>query len=143
MKPTNPTLKVQIALVALAIFACQDVERPPEDASEPDALSVAQYQVRDSAGIRIIENARPPEGSRLGWRIGAEPSVTIGSVEADDDFQLHRVDDALKLADGRLVVANGGSHQLLVFDEAGDYLAAWGQEGEGPGDFGGVRGGNA
>ena len=136
-------MKVQIALVASALLACQDVERPPEDASEPDALYAAQYQVRDSTGIRIIENARPPEGSRLAWRIGPEPSVTIGSVEADAAFQLYQVDDALKLGDGRLVVANGGSHQLLVFDAAGSYLEAWGQKGEGPGDFGGAWGGNA
>ena len=53
------------------------------------------------------------------------------------------MDDALRLGDGRLVVANGGSHQLLVFDEAGNYLEAWGQKGEGPGDFGGAHGGNS
>lgn len=53
-----------------------------------------------------------------------------------DDFQLYRVDNALKLRDGRIVVANGGAHQLLVFDDGGSYLTAWGQRGEGPGDFG-------
>ncbi len=136
-------MKVQIALVGFALLACQDAERTPGDAPEPDAHPAAQHRIRDSAGIRIIENARPPEGSRLGWRIGSEPSVTIGSVEADDDFQLHRVDDALRLADGRLVVANGSSHQLLVFDDAGNHLEAWGQKGEGPGDFGGVWSGNS
>ncbi len=128
-------MKTCIALVALAVLACQDVDSPP-DGPPPQ-------QERDSAGIRIIENARPPEGSRLDWRIGPEPSVTIGSVEANDEFQLHLVDDALMLGDGRLVVANAGSHQLLVFDEAGNHLAAWGQKGEGPGDFGGVHSGNA
>ena len=143
MKPGSSTMKIQIALVATALLACQDVGRPPEDAAEPDAQTTAQHQVRDSAGIRIIENDRPEEGSRLAWRIGPEPSVTIGSVEADDAFQLYQVDDALKLGDGRLVVANGSSHQLLVFDEAGNHLAAWGQKGEGPGDFGGARGGNS
>ena len=80
-------------------------------AAEPDAQTVAQYQIRDSAGIRIIENGRPEEGSRLAWRIGPEPSVTIGSVEANAEFQL--------------------------------YLTAWGQKGEGPGDFGGAWGGTA
>ena len=66
--------------------------------------------------------------------------MSIGAVEATDDFQLHRVDDALKLADGRIVVANGGSHQLLVFDGDGNYLTSWGQPGEGPGDIGGAYG---
>ncbi|MYG80556.1 MAG: hypothetical protein F4187_01730, partial [Gemmatimonadetes bacterium] len=37
-------------------------------------------QSRDSAGIRIVENVRPPDDSRLPWRIGREPSVSIGVV---------------------------------------------------------------
>ena len=32
-----------------------------------------RYVERDSAGVRIIENERPPDGSRVGWRIGPEP----------------------------------------------------------------------
>ena len=137
---TAPTLRTA-ALVALLLAACG-----PDTDSEPsgrDTPAIPQYQVRDSAGVRIIENRRPADGSRLGWRIGAEPALTIGSVSGDDAFQLHRVDDAFKLGDGRIVVANGGSHQLLVFDEAGDFLTAWGRKGEGPGDFGGAHGADA
>ena len=44
--------------------------------------------------------------------------------------------------DGRIVVANGGSHRLLVFDEAGGYLTASGRRGQGPGDFSGSWGTN-
>ena len=137
----RPTALSGAATLFIALVACgTDADM---GAAEPDAQTAAQYQIRDSAGIRIIENGRPAEGSRLSWEIGAEPVVSIGSVEANADFQLFHVDDVLKLADGRLVVANGGSHQLLVFDEAGNYLTAWGQKGEGPGDFGGAWGGNA
>lgn len=136
MTPRPTTLIALIALTACGTDT--DSER-----SGPDPQAIPQHQIRDSAGIRIIENRRPADGSRLGWRIGPEPALTIGSVGGNEAFQLHRVDDAFKLADGRLVVANGGSHQLLVFDEAGDYLAAWGQKGEGPGDFGGEWGGDA
>ena len=107
---------------------------------QPDTTPAFQHEIRDSAGIRIIQNPRPDPDSRLGWQVGTEPVFTIGSVEAEEAFQLHRVDDALKLRDGRIVVANGGSHQLLVFDDSGNYLAAWGQKGEGPGDFGGGYG---
>lgn len=71
---------------------------------------MSQFHIRDSAGIRIIENDRPPQGSRLGWQIGSDPSLTIGSVEGEDAYQFHLVDDALKLDDGRIVVANGGAH---------------------------------
>ena len=130
------------ALIALiALVACgSDTDT---EGSGPDTQAALQHQIRDSAGIRIIGNRRPADGSRLGWRIGPEPALTIGSVAGEDAFQLYRVDDAFKLGDGRLVVANGGSHQLLLFDEAGNFLTAWGQKGEGPGDFGGEHGANA
>ena len=37
--------------------------------------------------------------------------------------------------DGRIVVANTGSHELRVFDAAGIHVATWGRRGEGPGEF--------
>ena len=37
-------------------------------------------QSRDSAGIRIVENVRPADDSRLPWRVGQKPSVSIGAV---------------------------------------------------------------
>ena len=124
-----------IALLAvLAAVTTNACEAPP--AGEP----AAPNQVDDSVGVIIVENARPASDSRLGWEVTKEPRLSIGTAEGTDDFQLHRVDDARRLHDGRVVVANGGSHELLVFDEAGNYLTAWGQRGEGPGDFGGSPG---
>ena len=116
---------------SLPTIAC---EVPPEASPEP------QVQIEDSAGVLIVGNPRPEAGSRLGWRVSAEPILSIGTVEGGEDFQLHRVDDALMLPDGRIVVANAGSYQLLVFDANGSFLEAWGQRGQGPGDFGGVHG---
>ncbi len=94
-----------------------------------------RYGIRDSAGIRIAENPRPAPDSRLGWTVGTEPLVSIGTSEATPEFQLFEVEDATRLADGRIVVANGGSKELLVFDATGLHLASWGGEGEGPGEF--------
>ena len=108
--------------------------------ASPDAGVAGGAQTEDSAGVVIVRNARPTSDSRLEWQVGSEPVVSIGAIEGREDFQLHRVDDGLKLADGRIVVANGGSHQLFVFDEDGSYLTSWGQRGEGPGDFGGAFG---
>ncbi|MYA12284.1 MAG: hypothetical protein F4087_10700 [Gemmatimonadetes bacterium] len=140
--PTTPAIPAcLIAAFAFCAAACGADSDPP--GADSAAQVMPQYQVRDSGGIRIIENDRPGEGSRLGWRIGPDPALTIGSVQGEDAWQFHLVDDALKLGDGRIVVANGGAHQLLVFDGEGDHLATWGQKGEGPGDFGGARGGDA
>lgn len=90
---------------------------------------------RDSAGIRIVDNARPMDDSRLPWRIGAEPAVSIGEVVGEEAYLLHRANDATILPDGRIVIANTGSSELRVFDAAGVHLATWGREGEGPGEF--------
>ena len=128
-----------IALTALPFALALSA---PGCEAAPDAAPASKAQVEDSAGIVIVHNPRPGPDSRLGWQVALEPIVSIGTIEAIDDFQLHRVDDALRLADGRVVVANGGSHQLLVFDGDGNYLTSWGQSGGGPGDFGGAFGSN-
>ena len=112
-----------VALV-LAFPACEGADSPGE----------VLTQVRDSAGIRIIENASPPEGSRLNWRIGSEPALSIGEVDGEDPYLLYLARDATRLNDGRIVVANRGTQELRVFDARGTYLETWGGEGEGPGE---------
>ena len=124
--------------VGLALVAACDVGSDPPGTAAVRAGPV-EYGPRDSAGVVVVENAKPPEGSRLGWTVSLEPVVSIGTQEGEGEWQLHSVEDATKLADGRIVVANGGSRQLLVFDEAGEYMAAWGGPGEGPGEFGSLN----
>ena len=118
------------ALAVAAIAACDSNPGPSSD--WPDQLA---YEVRDSAGVAIVESSRPATGSRLGWQVETEPQVSIGAALAEAEYQLYEVGDATRLSDGRIVVANGGSDQLLVFDGAGNYLAAWAGQGDGPGEF--------
>ena len=96
---------------------------------------VLATQQQDSAGIRIVENARPEDGSRLGWRIGPRPEVSIGKVTGEDSYLLTGASDATRLSDGRIVVVNRVTRELRVFDEAGIHLDTWGGTGEGPGEF--------
>ena len=112
-------------LIPLAPLACG-----------PDANDATRLHTitRDSADVRIIENPRPPEGSRV-WRVGPEPAVSIGEREGRDPYLLHQVRDATKLDDGRILVANGGDNELRVFDASGTWLETWGGTGEGPGEF--------
>ena len=118
--------------VVLATVACGDPGNRVSPGGDSTALEPA---VRDSADVRIIENPRPPSGSRLGWRVGAEPAVSIGQLEGEDPYLLDRVRGALVMPDGRIVVANGGSNELRVFDEPGRHVATWGGRGEGPREF--------
>ena len=114
-----------VAIVTSSVVvACQDVD-PPSGSVTP---------TQDGTGVAIVENARPPDGSRLGWRVGPEPVVSIGQREGGDAYMLFRVTDATRLSDGRVVVVNGGS-ELRVFDGAGTHVATWGRLGDGPGEF--------
>ena len=125
-------LLLRLAGAVLATVACSACADPPSPGGDSPALEAV---VRDSADIRIIENPRPPTGSRLDWHIGTEPAVSIGAREGEGPYMLHRARDALILADGRIVVANMGSHELRVFDASGIHVATWGRRGEGPGEF--------
>lgn len=105
--------------------------------SDGDVVRGLPSTTRDSAGVTIVENARPAPGSRLDWRVADVPAVSIGTQEGDESDMLFLVSDATRLADGRIVVANAGSSELRIFSADGRYLAAWGGQGEGPGEFSG------
>ena len=113
------------AVIALATVACGNLDVTLELRSE----------ARDSAGVRIVENARPSDGSMLGWRVDSVPSLSIGALEGDEPYLLDQVRDALTLPDGRIVVADRGSSELRVFDASGVHMESWGGRGEGPGEF--------
>lgn len=116
-----------VTAAVLVLAACQDVD-------SPDGFDTRMRE-EDSAGAQIVENARPADGSRLGWRIGPEPAVSIGKLEGDEAYMLFVAADATRLSDGRIVVVNVGS-ELRVFDRAGIHLDTWGGRGDGPGEFG-------
>jgi len=114
-------------LLALMPFmaACSDAGA---DDSAPRA------SVRDSAGVRIVENPDPAE--RTGWiTMDAEPSVTIGVLEGAPEYQLYEVRGATRLSDGRIAVANAGSKEVRYYGADGAFLNATGRDGEGPGEF--------
>lgn len=117
-------------LLTISFSGCGGADQDPPEVENPIAS-----EIRDSAGILIIDNDRPPEGSRLDWRIGPEPAVSIGQREGEDPYMLHRVSDATRMRDGRVVIANSGSNELRFFDSLGNHLANRGGSGEGPGEF--------
>lgn len=99
---TTPGTAVTLAIAIFVAAACQV-------ACHAEASAQA---TRDSAGIRIVDNARPADDSRLPWRIGAEPAVSIGEVVGEEAYLLYRANDATILPDGRIVIANTGSSEL-------------------------------
>jgi hypothetical protein len=91
--------------------------------------------VRDSAGITIVENATPAWTDSAAWRIADTPALSIGVAEGDPDHELYQVRGAVRLSDGTIVVANGGTHQLRFYDADGALRGTAGRQGGGPGEF--------
>jgi len=99
-----------------------------------------RFVTRDSAGVTIAESFAPAWGDERRWSIDPEPFVTIGSEAGDAAYQLHRVAGVVRMQDGRIVVANGGSNELRLYSPDGTHLGSVGRSGSGPGEFRGVMG---
>jgi hypothetical protein len=69
------------------------------------------------------------------FQLASGPSLEIGRAGGDPSHELYRVSGAVRLTDGRIVVANSGSSELRYFDSNGDYLKSVGRRGGGPGEF--------
>jgi hypothetical protein len=119
------TLLAFLALaITLGLFACRG----------GDPLHL-QTQVRDSAGVLIVESRSLPETEAGGWSLEQRPSLSIGTFEGDTIYQFYQVSGGLRLPDGRIAISDNGNLQLRLFGPDGTFLRAFGREGEGPGEF--------
>lgn len=112
------------ALALSAVTACAGGDAP--------ALAGVRS---DSAGIAIVEHAAPGATAGASFRLAGAPSLVIGSTDAERDEVLHRVGNVRRLADGRIVVANGGAAEIRLYGGDGALQVAFGRAGEGPGEF--------
>lgn len=101
-----------------------------------DASPAAGTTVRDSAGIEIVENATPDD-EPIAFVLSEEPILSIGSVGGDEALQLYRVQDAVRMPDGRIAVLNAGTHEVRIYREDGTPGVRFGGQGDGPGEFAG------
>ncbi len=88
---------------------------------------------RDSAGVSIVENLRGTWAAP--WQVDPQPRMSIGSVGGDERYELDQVTGAIGFPDGRIVIANGGRMELLIYDRDGSFHRRVGGRGEGPGEF--------
>lgn len=105
------------------------------------AESIVPSIVRDSAGVRIVENRRPVWSTAIVWRIDSGAKFTVGGSGSAPDQLLVFVGGAQRFANGTIVVADGGSKELRFYGTNGALLRRVGANGDGPGefrDFGGV-----
>jgi len=96
--------------------------------------------VRDSAGVRIVENAPVSGADSAGpaWRLAPEPELEIGAVKGPAEQQFDHVTDAVRTSDGTVAVAEGSAGEIAYFDSAGRHVRSVGGRGGGPGEFRGL-----
>lgn len=103
-----------------------------------DRAPAAGPAVRDSAGIRVVENATPAWSDGTGWRLGTA-AADLGGEDADEDASFSGVALATMVGD-RLVVAEEGG-LVRFFDAGGVLVRTVGGVGNGPGEFRLIAGG--
>lgn len=92
--------------------------------------------IRDSAGVPITDNLDTFGEDALTWRVDSVPEMTIGAdIQASSEHAFTYIAGALRLPDGGVVVADGGEDTVREYAPHGQYRAAWGRQGQGPGEF--------
>ncbi|MXW66906.1 MAG: hypothetical protein F4Z72_07915 [Gemmatimonadales bacterium] len=121
---TQPSRRVQtlsrIPILAAVLAACGGDPGPADDIG---------VQVRDSAGVRIVEYAGQPEGEAP-FALAAEPRYRHGANPGDYEFQF--VDAGRLLPDGGAVVAWYSG--MVVLSPDGTTHEVLATAGEGPGE---------
>ena len=95
----------------------------------------ATDMVVDSAGVTIVRNDRPLWNNAEAWSVHHEPQVRIGVLDGAAEYQLYGVVAAARQSDGDLVVLDGGTREVRIYDQHGGFLAKAGGSGSGPGEF--------
>ena len=95
----------------------------------------ARVTRRDSAGVQIVENAPADSGDVSWWTVGSRPQLDVGTAEGAESEVLFGVVDAIRLSDGRVVIANAGHSQVRYYSAAGAHLMTVGRKGGGPEEF--------
>jgi len=102
----------------------------------PHPLSPQQPStVTDSAGVLIVNTTRPAWSPGTGWRLAADPTLTIGDESGDLNYMFQGVSQAFRMDDGTIVVVDRLASQISLFDAAGVFVRNLGGRGEGPGEF--------
>jgi len=106
----------------------------PEATRRACCRGVASWLLIAGAAVGCTK-ADLPSGDIPVWHTGDVPVARVGTVDGSREYQLHRVEDVVRLPDGRIAVANGGSQEIRIYGADGTYVTRLGRAGEGPGEF--------
>lgn len=121
--PPTQMFRPHVALLSVVLAACGGA-----------GGAATGITVRDSAGIAIVEHSAEAIAALPVWEVDGAPILDLGSGD-DPAEEFASVRAAVRLSDGRLYVAEGGTSELRLFSADGRWLATPGRRGDGPGEF--------
>jgi hypothetical protein len=125
----NATMLRADAIATMLVAACVLAGCSGGDEASPSAIG------RDSANIKIVDNTAPSWREGEAWTVSAEPTLDIGSVDGNPDYEFGGAHGPVRLSDGRIVVADMQSNYMSFFDASGKFIMRTGGSGGGPGEF--------
>lgn len=103
------------------------------------APGASRVTTSDSAGVAIVESTGPRWAAGDGWQVDTIPSWDVGSLAGGAAYEFDVVEDAMRLPDGAVVVADFGSRQVRKFGSDGQVVWVSGRQGDGPGEYNRLR----
>ena len=73
--------------------------------------------------------------ARTARHLESSPALSLGTAVGAQEEQFGKLQSAIRLSDGSIVVADEKNFELRIFDAAGSFIRKIGRRGEGPGDF--------
>ena len=110
------------ALLALALTGCGD---------SVESSGSAEAQIRDSAGIRVVEYAGTPSVPTL--TLAEAPLYTHGT--GPDDYQFASIGNAVLYPDGSAAVFDWGNREIILLSPDGAFRNVLARQGDGPGEI--------
>ena len=88
------------------------------------------------AAQTVVESEAPRDPDLV---LADHPLVRIGMVDGPEEYLFGNVTGAVRLEDGSIVVADEQSYAVRRYDATGQHMWTSGRQGEGPGEYGGLR----
>lgn len=84
---------------------------------------------------QVVDNELTRESDSIVWAVARDSVLSLVPDGSESTEPLYRVAGALRLSNGWVVIADGGSSQIRFYDEHGELFQVFGRHGEGPGEF--------
>ncbi len=87
------------------------------------------------ASVTALLVTSAAQGQVPAWPVTAKPVTAIGAVGGVEEAELSGVTSALRLPDGRVVVANSSPLEVRIYKATGQFIVRLGRKGQGPGEY--------